>query len=184
MSESREISQADVNEKAAVQSKSMTEADFQSVNPHGHQRQYRPDGSYTWTNDWQTNDNGDLTREANAIADGMGAFIRADNDRFGALQEKVERTKVIDPLGQVHYLEAAQEGDVSRRGGWRPAWRATGLITRSGPEGMDFQFYLGRWNPTGRKLYRGEHVPIEPVGAQHDPAGNSWIYRCGEWVEA
>ena len=110
--ETRAISQADVDAKAKVGNLRMTEGDFQSINPDGHQRQYRADGSYTWTNDWEPNDGtGKLTRTADAVNDGMGAFVRADNERFGALQEKVERSSLRDADGNVHFVEAGRADD-------------------------------------------------------------------------
>lgn len=181
MTEQRRISKKDVAEKAAVQKKAMTEADFQTVNPAGHRRDYRPDGSYTWANNYQTNDGGKPTRVAHEINRGMAGFIEADGARVSAMQAKIDRVKMRDADGGIRYIEPGRAGDCATRNGWGHSWRAGGLTLMTGLDGMEFRAIRGAWEATGYALVRGEKVPIEPIGVQRDPDGNAWAYRDGEW---
>jgi len=178
----KRLTQKDVNDKAAVQQKAMTEADFQSVNPKGHRRVYRADGGYEWFNKWTPNDgHGKLTRASEAINEGMDPFDKADGERMSAMQSKIERGAMRDADGGVHYVEPGKMDDCALRNGWGRALRAGGLILKAGPDGMDFRLIRDEWEATGARLVRGERIPVPTTTIQRDPDGQPWQHFNGEW---
>ena len=193
----KRLTQKDVNDKAAVQQKAMTEADFQSVNPKGHRRFHTvedalgnaheipgPDasGHYKWANAFVPNDgHGKLTRMSEAINEGMDPFDKADGERMSAMQSKVERGAMRDADGGVHYVEPGKMDDCASRNGWGHAWRAGGLILKAGPDGMDFRLIRDEWEATGIRLVRGERIPVPTTTIQRDPDGQPWQHFNGEW---
>lgn len=120
----------DVRELGAVQQKyGVTEKDVQAAFPKTHKRQYRENGSYTWTNDIKTNDgHGKLTKECNQQIEMMSPFWRADTERHGKLQSRAERVALKDEAGSAHYVPAWKAEDTERRNGWRAGHRL--LATR------------------------------------------------------
>jgi len=126
----RTISPEDVREIGEVQKKyGVTEKDVQAAFPKTHKRQYREDGTYTWTNDIKTNDGqGKLTKEANQSIELFSNFWRADTERHGKLQSREERVALKDEAGSAHYVPVYKAEETERSNGWRAGHRL--LATR------------------------------------------------------
>ena len=169
--------------KAAAKSRRMrmTEADFQAINPAGHKRMYRPDGSYEWRNSWRPNEGGKLTRTAEAINEGLRPAQKFDQERHSEAQARIERVKLVDSRGEVHYVESGRADASAQANGWGYSWKAGGLILKAGPDGMIFRLWRDEWEPTGRleAAITGEECPTDTF--QRDPDGNTWGYDDGEW---
>lgn len=194
----KSMTQQQVDDKARVTAMLPGERQAYENNPAGHRQFHevidlagnvfelpRQSDKYQWANSGKSNKNGKLTKVGAGIIDMFQGFVRADNERFGALQENVERVAMKDAEGRPQFVEPGQADDCARRNGWGHSWRARGLITRTGPDGMDFRWIDSRgWEATGYVLRRGERVPIEPIGAQRDPDGNPWEFTDGEWRRA
>lgn len=190
----RVLTQQDVAEKAKVQKLQMTEADYKAINPQGHRQTPKPGGGYTWRNNWTTNEGGKITNVQGAINERMQKFDEADGARMASLMGRVERVPMLDARGAVNYVEPAQADHCALSNGWGHAWRAGGLVTRSGPDSMIFRLVRDEWSPTGRWCLGVPHDyakppkhgnadgTMKPGRFYADPDGNLWRYVRDEWV--
>lgn len=142
------VTQERVAEKAKVERLNMTEADAEAINPSGHKRTYRADGSYEWSNTWTPNDgHGNLTPTMNAISERIAPYIEAERSRQTAIQERIERVQLKDGDGRVQYVEPHMADATAARNGWRHRW--TGRATRT--------FRNGVWYVRDGREWRPEH---------------------------
>ncbi len=181
MKNERVITTEQVAHKEKVREMLPDERAVYDNNPKGHKRKYRADGNYSWTNTYKTNDHGKLTPEAEGAIRLMQPFVEADTARVGTIQEKLDRVRMVDSEGRVSFVEPAQANDSASRNGWRHFWRAGGLVTRSGPDGMLFRLWRDEWEPTGRLEVGILGRECTRDGIQRDPDGWSWWHDGEEW---
>jgi hypothetical protein len=189
----KRMTREQVAEKARVDRLRPTEADFQAINPAGHKRTYRPDGSYTWENNWKTNHGGKKTRVQHEVEARYSSFTEADNARWSKIQKATPRVAMKDSGGAVHFVEPGRADDAARRNGWGHSWRVARVIKKAGPDGMLWSLIKDEWYPTGRwcagdphewsvRPQRGNADGTMMLGHLYtDPDGNRWRFVAEEW---
>ena len=189
----RRLTQADVNNVAKTQALKMTESDFKAINPKGHKRKYRADGTYEWCNSWKSNEGGKRTKTTEAISEGMAPFIAQDNERFSALQERMPRVAMRDAQGGTHFVEPGRADAAARTNGWGHTFRVARVIKKAGPDGMLFTLFKDEWVPSGRWCAgephafsrRPEHGNADGTMSTkeryEDPDGRYWRFIKDEW---
>lgn len=189
----KRMTRQQVAEKAKINRLRPTEADFKAINPAGHVRKYRPDGTYTWENNWKTNHGGKKTQVQRDVERAYAAFSEADNARWSRIQAATARVAMRDADGKVRFVEPGRADDAARRNGWGHSWRAGGLIKKAGPDGMLWTLIRDEWYPTGRWCAGEPHDwSTRPILGNADgtmldgylytdPDGNHWRYVADEW---